>query len=88
MNTCVFANEIFISKIKNDPKSDTTACCTVTETSGALGTTSYVSVTVTKCFGGKTRSDAYSAACANASSAAKAAVKSLADSQVTISPTN
>lgn len=82
MSGGVFANDIAEEKV------DTTACCTRTSSSGQPGTVGYVSVTVTKCHGGRTREDAYSAACRNASSAAAAAVKSLEDSTVIIIPTN
>jgi hypothetical protein len=82
----VFANDIAEDKQKRNLDLAVTACCTSTETSGQAGTPSYVSVTVTKCAGGATRSDAHAAACANASRAAIAAVKSLEDSQVTIYP--
>ncbi len=66
---------------------DTTACCTRTSSSGNPGTSSFISVSVTKCYGGKTHNDAYVAACHNASLAAENVVKALKETTVTIFPT-
>ena len=77
-------NTVFAASHIDD---DTTACCTQTQSSGSPNSPSYVSVTVTKCYGGKTRNDAYVAACENALNAAKNVVKALAETTVTIYPT-
>lgn len=67
---------------------DTTACCTQSANGGEPNSPSYVSVTVTKCFGGKTHNDAKVAACENALTAAQNSVKALTKTTVTIQPTN
>jgi hypothetical protein len=85
MTNMVFANNK--DKVKSEA-TETTACCTRSSSSGQPGTAGYVSVTVTKCVGAATRSDAMVGACHNASVAAAAAVKSLEDSSLTLVPTN
>lgn len=84
INVGVFSEE---KTKKIDSEIDTTACCTRTSSSGEAGTPSFVSVTVTKCYGGKTREAALVAACHNASAAAALAVASLVNTTVDVIPT-
>lgn len=73
-----FANEIKVDKKK---KTDVTACCTQTGSSGSSQTRDYMYVIITICVSGPTQAEARVAACARAS---KAVTKSLELADVSV----
>jgi hypothetical protein len=72
-NFVIASNELPIKE-----KTNVTACCTQTGSSGTPGTTDYMTVTITTCLGASTHADAKVAACAKASAGVKKSLE-LAD---------